>query len=86
MIMLALLGFDDDYTLYKQMYFQRLYAGRYPVVTKIVDSTYDLVYERVLVKRIQRSQIRYIAQEFKCRQEFDGLTLPENGNSALFLD
>ena len=53
--LLAFLVFDDDYTLYKQMYFKRLYAGQYPVVTKIVDSTYDLVYERVLVKRIQRS-------------------------------
>ena len=53
LLLLALLGFDDDYTLYKQMYFQRLYAGRYPVVIKIVDSAYDLVYEHVLVKGIQ---------------------------------
>ena len=48
--MLTLLGFDDNCTLYKQMYFLRLFADRYPVVIKIVDSTYDLVYERVLVK------------------------------------
>ena len=91
MMLLALLSFDDDYTLYKHMYFQRLYVGRYPVVIKIVDSAYDFVYEHVLVKRIQRSQIRCIAQDVKCRKrstvpKFDDLTLLENGNSALFPD
>ena len=53
--LLAILGFDDNYTLYKQMYLYRLFAGQYPVVIKIIDSTYDLVYECVLVKGIQRS-------------------------------
>ena len=52
-ILLSLLDFDDDYTLCTQMYFYRLCAGQYSVAIKIVDGTYDLVYEHVLVRRIQ---------------------------------
>ena len=44
--MLALLGFDDDYTLYKQVYFRDCNAVRYSVLIEIVDSAYDLVYGR----------------------------------------
>ena len=43
---MALLGFDDDYTLYKQMYFRDCNGDRYPVLIEIVDSANDLVYER----------------------------------------
>ena len=64
-----LLSFDNDYTLFKRICFQGLCAGQYLIVIMIVDSTYDLVYGNLRVKRIQKMLEEYIAQDVKVETE-----------------
>ena len=61
-------------------------------MTKIVDSTYDLVYEHVLVKKNPKEVTRGISLRMSnvdrrsTVPRFDDLTLLEIGDSALFPD
>ena len=40
----GLLGFDDDFTLNKQMCFKDCFVGQYLILLKVIDEAYDLVH------------------------------------------
>ena len=51
----SLLGFDDDFTLNKQICFRDFFVGQYPILLKIVDEAYDLVHGSCTYQKYQRS-------------------------------
>ena len=51
----GLLGFDDDFTLNKQMCFRDCFVGQYQSLLKIVDEAYDLVHGSCTSQKCPRS-------------------------------
>ena len=53
-VFFGLLGFDDDFTLNKQMCFRDCFVEQYPILLKIVDEAYDLVHGSFYVSKISK--------------------------------
>ena len=87
---MALLGFDDNYTYYKQMCFKDC-AGRYPILIKIIDNASDLVHELFICQIYPRKldkedhlRYRMHVDRKSTVSKFDDLTILVDGDSALF--
>ena len=83
----GLLSFDDDFTLFKQLYFIDCFVGIYPILSKSLMKPMTWIVAIVRVKNIQ--EVRKIALDNKWRQEVycsqsDNLTEVVDGDSTLF--